>query len=348
MEANTDQSHTKNNSHSHSNGHNHTNDKCNDSHTTHNHNSAQNCCGGPATLIDKETLQQIRKLNELQLNLDKSQVQQELQNIQQKQQLTQLTDKNSGDSVQIDTSTCGSYHHSHVQRDNSSLEQNERGSDSQNRDGQKLVDSNQNAGNEEVKSGASSVTTTTSSSHVEESEEEQIQRVRGSMQTKEGCLELLFKLFEDRIKQFNILMKIVDDYKSSLNEHLFTQECKLITRKFMNISSHIREIEGKMREEYNESKIASKVREIQELERDHLQQRTEINQKTVNLSRLMYELNKQKFIMKTIEDYEIDLQVQPKISEINQLKLKEGEILRDINDLVQELRIIAYYQEDDY
>ena len=38
-------------------------------------------------------------------------------------------------------------------------------------------------------------------------------------------------------------------------------------------------------------------------------QRTQINEKTVSLSMLMYELNKQKFIHKTIEDYEIDMQV---------------------------------------
>lgn len=62
----------------------------------------------------------------------------------------------------------------------------------------------------------------------------------------------------------------------------------------------------------------------------------------------MYELNKQKFIDKTIEDCEIDTIVVPKISEINQMKVQEAELLKDINDKVEELRVFAVYEEEDY
>lgn len=69
----------------------------------------------------------------------------------------------------------------------------------------------------------------------------------------------------------------------------------------------------------------------------------------MDLARLMYELNKQKFIMKTIDDWDIDMQVQPLIAEITKLKLLEGEILASINESVQELRLIAYHNDqDDY
>ena len=47
--------------------------------------------------------------------------------------------------------------------------------------------------------------------------------------------------------------------------------------------------------------ISKKIHEIQMLEKSHLEQRVVINDKVVKLAMLDYELKKQKFIQKTID-----------------------------------------------
>ena len=67
------------------------------------------------------------------------------------------------------------------------------------------------------------------------------------------------------------------------------------------------------------------------------------------MAQIKYELHKQKFIQKSgIEDCEIEAQLWPFIKEINELKSEESEILVKINDIVEELRAIVYYNEDEY
>jgi hypothetical protein len=85
------------------------------------------------------------------------------------------------------------------------------------------------------------------------------------------------------------------------------------------------------------------------LERSHLEKRVLINERLVKMNTLHYELQKQKFIMKSgIEDSDIEAQLWPFVKEINELRAEEGSIMESINDSVEELRIICLYQDEDY
>jgi hypothetical protein len=63
----------------------------------------------------------------------------------------------------------------------------------------------------------------------------------------------------------------------------------------------------------------------------------------VSLANTLYELRKQQIIAKTIEECDVDLIIQPMIKNIDAMKIEEGEILKQINELVEELRVMAYY-----
>ena len=60
-----------------------------------------------------------------------------------------------------------------------------------------------------------------------------------------------------------------------------------------------------------EKSLSAKVHEIQMLEKDHLNIRVQINDKQVKLALLDYELKRQKFIQKTIDDSEIEVKRMP-------------------------------------
>ena len=59
-----------------------------------------------------------------------------------------------------------------------------------------------------------------------------------------------------------------------------------------------------------------------------------INDKIVKISLQQYELNKQMFLQKTIDQVDIDVIVEPKFKEIEQLKVQEAKVLQDINEEV--------------
>ena len=104
-----------------------------------------------------------------------------------------------------------------------------------------------------------------------------------------------------------------------------------------------------MKENFNEQRVSKQIRMIQEQEKLHLEVRVQINDKLVKMNQLHYELQKQKFIIKSgIEDCEIEAQMWPFIHEINDLRIKESAIMEEINELVEELRIVCYYPEEEY
>ena len=61
----------------------------------------------------------------------------------------------------------------------------------------------------------------------------------------------------------------------------------------------------------DEQRMAKLVRQIQLLEKRHLELRAGLNEKIANLAMMDYELKKQKMIKKTIEDCDIELQRMP-------------------------------------
>ena len=52
--------------------------------------------------------------------------------------------------------------------------------------------------------------------------------------------------------------------------------------------------------------ISKKIHEIQMLEKSHLEQRVVINDKVAKLAKLDYDLKKQKFIQKSIDQSELE------------------------------------------
>lgn len=90
--------------------------------------------------------------------------------------------------------------------------------------------------------------------------------------------------------------------------------------------------------------MAERVREVQALEKEHLEKRVAINDRMVKLARDMYELNKRKFIEKDEELEEataIDSLVAPRVTEIDTLRREESKVLQDINEEVEALRRLS-------
>ena len=130
-----------------------------------------------------------------------------------------------------------------------------------------------------------------------------------SLKTQEECYQVLQELFERRVRQFGRLQKTVDVFKEDLNMPCFTQTCAAVTQAFQGISLRVRHVEKVLQEssEKIQHRMAGLVREIQNLEKTHLEQRVNINEKIVKLALMDYELKKQKFLKKTIEDCDIEL-----------------------------------------
>ena len=82
----------------------------------------------------------------------------------------------------------------------------------------------------------------------------------------------------------------------------------------------------------NEPGLAKMVQDIQMLEKSHLEKRVVINDKTVKLAMLDYELRKQRFIKKSVEESEVEVTRMPYAIEIDTLRREEGEVLQQINE----------------
>ena len=117
-------------------------------------------------------------------------------------------------------------------------------------------------------------------------------------------------------------------------------QCQSVTLEFQSISARIRDIEGcLLTPRLNEVAIAKQVREIQVLERSHLEKRVVINDKMVKLAQQLYEMNKRRYIEKReMEEAEITEFVAPRAQEIDVLKREESVVLAEINELVESLR----------
>jgi hypothetical protein len=75
----------------------------------------------------------------------------------------------------------------------------------------------------------------------------------------------------------------------------FSAQVSLVTKEFQVISGIIRNIESRFTL-MNETKLAAKVRTIQDLERRHLELRVGINDRLVKLAMGLYELNKHRVL----------------------------------------------------
>ena len=117
-------------------------------------------------------------------------------------------------------------------------------------------------------------------------------------------------------------------------------QCQSVTLEFQSISARIRDIEScLLTPRLNEVAIARQVREIQVLERSHLEKRVVINDKMVKLAQQLYEMNKRRYIEKReMEEAEITEFVAPRAQEIDVLKREESVVLAEINELVESLR----------
>ena len=62
---------------------------------------------------------------------------------------------------------------------------------------------------------------------------------------------------------------------------------------------------------------------------------------------MQYELSKQKFIKKTIDDADIEVMVNPRIKEIDNLRKKEAELLQEINEKVQQFNNLVNGIDDE-
>ena len=101
---------------------------------------------------------------------------------------------------------------------------------------------------------------------------------------------------------------MVELFKEDLNMARFKNSCDAVTQAFQKISVKVRHVEEKMLGQGKDAqRMAGLVRQIQNLEKQHLVVRVAINEKTVKLALMDYELQRQKFIKKTIEDCDIEV-----------------------------------------
>jgi hypothetical protein len=88
---------------------------------------------------------------------------------------------------------------------------------------------------------------------------------------------------------------LVEDFRGDLNMQRFSAQVSLVTKEFQVISGIIRNIESRFTL-INETKLAERVRTIQDLERRHLELRVGINDRLVKLAMGLYELNKRRVL----------------------------------------------------
>lgn len=88
---------------------------------------------------------------------------------------------------------------------------------------------------------------------------------------------------------------MVEDFRGDLNMQRFSAQVSLVTKEFQVISGIIRSIESRFTL-MNETKLAARVRTIQDLERRHLELRVGINDRLVKLAMGLYELNKRRVL----------------------------------------------------
>ena len=88
---------------------------------------------------------------------------------------------------------------------------------------------------------------------------------------------------------------MVEDFRGDLNMQRFSDQVSLVTKEFQVISGIIRSIESRFTL-MNETKLAARVRVIQDLERRHLELRVGINDRLVKLAMGLYELNKRRVL----------------------------------------------------
>ena len=88
---------------------------------------------------------------------------------------------------------------------------------------------------------------------------------------------------------------MVEDFRGDLNMQRFSTQVSLVTKEFQVISGIIRNIESRFTL-INETKLAARVRTIQDLERRHLELRVGINDRLVKLAMGLYELNKRRVL----------------------------------------------------
>ena len=62
----------------------------------------------------------------------------------------------------------------------------------------------------------------------------------------------------------------------------------------------------------------------------------------------MYELNKKRFITKELEESEVEAEIAPRVKEIDGLKKEESGVMEEINEKVEELRTMCYYEGEEY
>ena len=82
------------------------------------------------------------------------------------------------------------------------------------------------------------------------------------------------------------------------------------------------------------------------LEKQHLEWRVQINDKVLKLAQLDYELRRQKFLHKSIDDSEIELRRMPLCQEIDYCRREESNVLQEINISISELWFM--FDDEDY
>ena len=103
------------------------------------------------------------------------------------------------------------------------------------------------------------------------------------------------------------------------------------------ISGNVKQGCSLLENSFEKPKLAQIIKQIQELERDHLQLRAQINDKMVKLYMQRFDLGRKKQLGE-VEDAEIEMETAPKQNEIDQLRREESLVLEDINSVVSRFR----------
>lgn len=76
----------------------------------------------------------------------------------------------------------------------------------------------------------------------------------------------------------------------------FAEDCRAITKEFQGISLRVKEIENTVFHPETgrlpEKRISDRIREVQTLERDHLQLRVQINDRLVKIAATLFDLHR--------------------------------------------------------
>ncbi|TNV78793.1 hypothetical protein FGO68_gene16961 [Halteria grandinella] len=180
----------------------------------------------------------------------------------------------------------------------------------------------------------------------------------------------LLQLFESRVHHFTRFNRLVDEFKIERSLQRFAEGCRAVTKEFVDISLRVKDIDSivfhPLSGRLPEHRLSTRIKEVQSLEKDHLNLRAQINDRLVKIAATIYDMHKDRALLlgrhecghshdheggEVISDAEwreeVDKVAQTMGKEVDGWKREEAKVMGEINEEVEAIRRLVHSEDDD-